>query len=306
MNIKSFLDKENNITHKGPVVDSVERFDVIECLACGFKHVVPFPKKEELNILYKENFYTTEKPHYFKSMEEDLDWWMITYRSYYNLFEKHTKGRRLLDIGSGPGYFLKCGKEMGWETLGIEPSPQAFEYSTKLGVAVKNSFFSEKVVSEIGFFDVVYANMVIEHARDPLSIIKNAFKILKPGGLICVISPNEYNPLQKILKEKLGFSAWWVAPPQHLNYFDFDSIRTVLKNLGFEILENLGTFPMEVFLLAGENYVGNDALGKKCHQKRMLFESNLYKHGKEILLNFYKFLGQNKIGRDFIVLARKK
>ena|SRR3989344_3256252 len=291
--------------HNGPIFDSTGRFNVIECATCKFKHVAPFPEKEELNTLYKENFYSTEKPKYFESVETDLEWWMETYCSYYNLFENYTEGKRLLDIGSGPGYFLKCGEEMGWETLGIEPSPQAYEYAGKMGLKVLNDFFSEDIAKKIGFFDVVYMNTVIEHVLDPRALIENARKVLKRGGLLCVVSPNEYNPLQMILKEKLGFSAWWVAPPQHINYFDFQSIGNLLKNSGFEVVENSGTFPMEFFLLAGANYVGNDEIGKKCHKKRMEFEINMLKHGKDILKDFYKFLARNNIGREFLVLAKK-
>jgi len=42
--------------------------------------------------------------------------------------------RRILDVGSGPGYFLLHGKNRGWQTLGIEPSKQAAEHGRKLGL----------------------------------------------------------------------------------------------------------------------------------------------------------------------------
>ena len=64
---------------------------------------------EELEKLYEKEFYSSAKPKYFIHYEEDLPWWMATYRNYYSLLARHTTGRRLLDIGSGPGYFLKCG-----------------------------------------------------------------------------------------------------------------------------------------------------------------------------------------------------
>lgn len=306
MNIKSFLDKEKKIIHKGPVVDSVERFDVIDCSLCKFKHVAPLPPTKELHALYKKSFYSTEKSNYFESVEKDWSWWMDTYRSYYRLFEKYSKGKKLLDIGSGPGVFLKCGKEMGWDVLGVEPSPLAHKYSSAMRLNVINDFFPNDRVRAKGPFDVVYMNMLLEHVRDPIVVIKNSRAVLKKGGLLCVVAPNEYNPLQKILKEGLGFSAWWIAPPQHLNYFDFKSMGKLLKKNGFDVLENWGTFPMEAFLLSGENYVGNDAVGKKCHKKRIEFERAMYKHGEETLVAFYKFLANHNIGRDLLILGRKK
>ncbi len=308
MTIKHFTYPATDIEHIGEVIDTKAGFDMIECKTCGFKHVIPIPTPEELGELYKENFYATEKPRYFKEVEEDLEWWNLTYRNYYQLFEKYcpTASRRLLEIGSGPGYFLKCGKESGWEVLGFEPSKQAAEYSRKLGVNVVNEFFNETEAEKYGRFDVVYMNTVIEHLPDPISLIKSVRGVLKPCGIICVVSPNEYNPLQNILRKNLDYDPWWVAPPQHINYFDFESIKKLLERLGFEILESTGTFPMEFFLLSGENYVGNDELGRKCHFRRKRFEGNMHKYGSETLNIIYKFLADIGIGREFVIIAEIK
>lgn len=306
--IKHFIYPPTGVEHYGEVIDSKDGFDVIECETCGFKHVIPIPTPEELEKLYKEEFYSTEKPKYFKDTEEDLEWWEMTYRNYYQMFEKYCQkgNRRLLEIGSGPGYFLKCGKELGWDVLGFEPSKQAYEYSQKFGVKVVNEFFNERNADKYGKFNIVYMNTVIEHLPDPISLIKIAKSVLNPNGFICIISPNDYNPLQNILRNNLGYEPWWVAPPQHINYFDFKSIKKLLERLGFEIVESTGTFPMEFFLLSGDNYVGNDELGRKCHFKRKIFEKNMYKHGREYLNSIYKSLANNYIGREFVVIGRVK
>lgn len=306
-NIKHYIYPPTGVEHYGEVIDSKDGFDVIECKTCGFKHVIPIPTSEELDKLYKEEFYSTEKPTYFKSTEEDLEWWEMTYRNYYEMFEKYCskRDRRLLEIGSGPGYFLKTGKEMDWDVLGFEPSNQAFEYSQKFGVKVINKFFDEKSIKEYGKFNVIYMNTVIEHLPDPVSIIKIAKNTLESNGIICIISPNDYNPLQNILRNNLGYNPWWVAPPQHINYFNFKSIKNILKRLGFEIVESTGTFPMEFFLLSGDNYVGNDKLGRKCHFKRKAFEINMYKYGNTHLNSIYKCLAGNGIGREFMIIGRR-
>lgn len=303
---KHFIYSPTGVEHYGEVIDSKDGFDVIECKTCGFKHVIPIPTPEELNKLYKEEFYSTEKPTYFKSTEEDLEWWNLTYRNYYKMFEKYVSegNRRLLEIGSGPGYFLKCGKELGWNVLGFEPSEEAYRYSQKFGVKVINKFFDEKNIKEYGKFNVIYINTVIEHLPDPVSIIKIAKNILKSKGIICIISPNDFNPLQNILRNNLGYNPWWVAPPQHINYFNFESIKKLLERLGFEIIESTGTFPMEFFLLSGDNYVGNDKLGRECHFKRKTFEMSMYKYGREQLNMIYKALSDNGIGREFVIISK--
>lgn len=301
---KSFIYPKNKTEHSGEVIDSKDGFDVIECLACFFKHVIPIPSHEELEEFYGREFYSHVKPKYFAHYEEDLDWWMATYRNHYELLAKHTKGRRLLDIGSGPGHFLKCGKELGWEVLGFEPSKDAAEYSRKLGVEVVNDFFSKESIKKYGKFDVIYMKTVIEHLPDPKELLQMAKDSLAPGGLLCVISPNEYNPLQNILRKNLNYNPWWVAPPQHINYFNSESITNLLTKLDFKVVESLGNFPMEIFLLSGHNYIGNEKVGRECQANRKLFEQNMYKYGNDYLNSVYSYFAKIGIGREFIVIAK--
>lgn len=305
--LKHFVYPPTGVEHIGEVIDSKDGFDVIECETCGFKHVIPIPTPEELEKFYKEEFYSTEKPNYFKDTVEDLEWWEMSYRDYYQMFEKNCPngGKRLLEIGSGPGYFLKCGKELGWDVVGIEPSKQAYDYSQKFGVKVVNDFFSENNTDEYGKFDVLYMNTVVEHVPDPISLIKATRNLLNSGGIICIIAPNDYNPLQNILRENLGYDPWWVVPDHHINYFDFESIQKLVEKFGFEIVESTGTFPMEFFLLSGDNYVGNDVLGRTCHLKRKAFEMNMSKYGSGQLNMIYKALADYGIGREFVVIGRK-
>ena len=292
--------------HLGKILDKVGKYRVIDCTRCKFRHVVPIPTKEKLNKLYEDSYYTEEKPKYLKEAEEDFDWWMLTYNNIYQLLEKHTKGRKLLDIGSGPGFFLKCGQDKGWEVLGFEPSKQAYQYSREMGLKVVNAPFNEDQAKKFGKFDVVNLSFVLEHLPNPTKILKNIKKILRPGGLICIISPNDYNPLQTVLKSNLGFKPWWVVPLQHINYFDFNSLKKLLKITGFEIVELVATFPMEFFLLSGDNYVTNKKLGRRCHAKRKLFEKNLYLANPNLLNSLYQAFTQNNIGREVLIIGKLK
>jgi len=290
--------------HLGKIVDKVQGYTIIDCRKCEFKHVFPFPPEEKLQKLYREDFYSTKKPDYFKFVQKDLEWWMLTYSNYYKLFEKHTKGKRLLEIGSGPGYFLECGKHMDWEVLGFEPSKQAYMYSIRKGVKVINDFFTIDKAHIYGKFDVVHMSFVLEHLADPLTLLENAKRVLNKGGLISIVSPNDYNPLQNILRRNLDFDPWWIVPEQHINYFDFDSIQKLFKQFQFKIVELQGTFPMEFFLLSGENYIENNTVGRKSHARRKKFEMAMYKFDRERLNNIYKSLSKFNIGREFLVIGK--
>ena len=279
---------------------------MIDCNACGIKHVELIDCDRNTSDFYEEKFYDEEKPDYIKDVEEDLDWWMATYNNYFDILEKTTKGRRLLDIGSGPGYFLKCAKDRGWDELGFEPSSVAHKYSSSLGVKVVNDFFKIEESKKIGKFDVISLNLVLEHIENPVDFVNGLKKFLNPGGVMYIFSPNDYNPLQKILTTKLGFKPWWVAPTHHVNYFDFKSIKKFLKKLDFEIIDLLATFPMEFFLLEGENYVGNREVGRRCHLRRKNFDLNLLKSNPNLLNTIYRDFAKQGIGREFVAIAKVK
>ena len=110
--------------HHGPIVAKLNGFDVIECEHCGFKHMIPLVNTDELRSTYEHDYYSEEKPLYIERHREDKEWWKIVYDERYEWLENNlsSKQRRLLDIGSGPGFFLMRGKERGWKGKGIEPS----------------------------------------------------------------------------------------------------------------------------------------------------------------------------------------
>ncbi len=290
--------------HRGPVIENHKGHEIIDCKVCKFKHVNPIPTGQEINDFYAR-FYTDEKPNYFKDAEEDLEWWLAGYRNYYTLFEKYTKGRKLLDIGSGPGYFLKCGADRGWEIVGFEPSKHAYDYSTKMGLKVINDYFNMAKAKALGKFDVVSLTLVLEHLPNPKKLIEEAKSILNPGGLLLILSPNEFNPLQRAVIKSNNLEPWWVCPPEHINYFDFPSIKKLVKSTGLKIVDSLATYPMELFLLNGEIYISNREIGRGCHKKRKSFEMNLYQQDPEILNNLYRSFARNNIGREFIIIAKK-
>ena len=57
-----------------------------------------------------------------------------------------------------------------------------------------------------------------------------AIEITEQKGLICVTSPNDFNPLQKMAVENLSKDYWWVVPDHHVNYFDSKSLNELFNN----------------------------------------------------------------------------
>ena len=304
------LNKESQ--HTGKLILSKNGFDVIECDQCQFKHVLPIPTEQELAQVYQEDYYQTDKPLYLDSFKENKEWWNYYYDSRLQQLTTHLKGTpleppySLIDIGSGPGYFLSRANHLNWKSLGIEPSKQAAEYCQTQNLSVVNDFLTRENVSTLGKFDVVNLCKVLEHIPDPQALINLTRQLLNPQGLICIEVPNDFSPFQLAATHDKTTESWWVAPPHHINYFNLSSLETLLQKTGFEVLSKTTSFPIDLFLLMGDHYIGNDELGKQCHQKVKSFELALANAGFGDLANdFHQKLASLNIGREAIIIAKK-
>ena len=307
MKIKNWQeDKKTN--HHGKVLATKEGVDVIECLLCGFKHIVPFSDKATTEKFYSDKFYSEEKKNYISNHQKDKEWWLIEHNEKYDMFEEHlncSKRRKILDIGSGPGFFLKAGNDRGWDTTGVEPGKVAFHFSKhELKLKMFNDYFSRETYQNYGLFDVVHLNNVLEHINNPLDLLKMAREILLPGGLVCVTSPNDFNPLQELAVDFLKKDQWWVSPGHHVNYFNMASLRSLMIKAGYSVSYESASFPLELFLLMGEDYIGDNLTGQNIHAKRMRLEK-IFSESKRNALkrSLYASFAENGLGREITIIA---
>ena len=294
--------------HSGPRVASRPGHNIIECAACGFKHALPLPKPETLERAYREDYYASEKPTFLIHAGEDQAWAQLAQSDRLEIFESllPPDRRRLLDIGCGPGYFLQTAMQRGWLAHGIEPSRQAAAHARELGATVTEGFFNAGSAASLGRFDTVHLNNVLEHVPNPIPLLALVHGLLEPGGVICVNVPNDFSPLQIAGRAQVGADDWWVAPPHHLNYFDFESLTALLARLGFEPAARTTSFPMEAFLMMGENYIGDQVLGRACHNRRKKFDLAFEAAGLTGSRRaFYRALAEAGLGREAVVIAVK-
>lgn len=307
MAVARFNPQISGATHEGACVARAKGFDIIHCEMCGFRHVVPLPDSRSLEREYRETYYSDEKPTFLAHAGEDQKWAKLAQCDRLESLERLAgSSGRLLDIGCGPGFFLATAKARGWKVVGIEPSRQAAAHARSLGVDVHEGFFGSETAPALGKFDAINLTNVLEHVPEPIEILVQAREILVPGGVICVTVPNDFSPFQMTAAATAGTGEWWLAPPHHLNYFDFATLSGLLKRLKFEIAEMTTSFPMEAFLLMGDNYTVDPMLGRACHNKRKKFDLSLESAGLgETRKAFYRALAQTGIGREAVVIARK-
>jgi SAM-dependent methyltransferase len=300
--------EEAKLNHPGDEVASFNEFSIVDCQSCGFKHAIPIPTVDDLKEIYSHEYYSTEKPLYIERYLEDKEWWDTVYTDRYQILEDNLNQnrRRILDVGSGPGLFLQKGKERGWKVKGIEPSSIAAAFSKDiLGLDISEEFLDEKLAMKMEKFDAVNLGEVLEHLPNPLGMLSLINTLLEDEGLICIIVPNDFNPFQLLLRNHIKVDPWWVQPPHHINYFDFDSLEALLTQAGFKVIYQESTFPIDMFLLMGENYIGDDELGRKCHEKRKIFDMNLSKD-KALDRKIKKSFSEMGIGREIVMFAKKQ
>lgn len=133
---------------------------------------------------------------------------------------------RLLDIGCGDGKFLADMKRLGWEVVGIEPDPQAAKIANeKLGISVFAGTLGKADLPS-NSFDAVTMKHVIEHVEDPIKVLRECYRILKPGGKLSIATPNT-----DCLQHRLFGSAWLeLDPPRHFHLFSASTLRKLLES----------------------------------------------------------------------------
>ena len=156
-------------------------------------------------------------------------------------------------------------------------------------------------------FDLVVLKNVLEHVIEPINFLKQiSDKYMHKGSILQIEVPNEFNNFQIAAQKTHNLNEWWVAPPAHLNYFSVKSLKKTGKSVDLIPRDIRASFPMELFLLMGHDYVRNSSLGNECHKMRVLFEQNLIKSGHvETMDLFYKKLAEAGLGRQIVIFFQK-
>jgi SAM-dependent methyltransferase len=287
--------------HPGLIIASRGEHTVVDCLVCGWAHLSAPPDERELVAIYDDHY--EQNPGWLEKDRSEQGFWDLEHADkladWTAILGRNTG--TVLDVGCSGGLLLEYAAWHKWESVGVEPSEQAASEARERGLTVHTSFYQD-VELPAASFDVVHSKLLLEHIPDPVGFFAWAARLLRPGGVFTAHIPNDFNPLQLAARDALGLEDWWVAPPYHLNYFSFVSLERLLRRSGFTPVARDATFPMEWFLLMGENYVGDPELGASAHARRMLLEQRLEDLGQR--RGMHAHLAQRGIGREAIVHAR--
>lgn len=262
--------------HNGPIVVQANSLTAIDCQVCGYVHLDPLPTQAELDQLYEAEYYQTHNAGWFeKERREQWYWWAV-----YNQRLRYAKSffalkpiliprqqpMKIFDMGAGCGWFMKTAQSLPAAVDGQDASEKACQFAIEV-LRVYPICTSQSVLAHRqSVYDFVHASLVFEHLLNPLDMLQDAYSALRPGGILCIIVPNEFNPYQCQLEN------YTPLHQHHLNYFTPQSLKALCKKAGFEIVRHTSTFPIEWFALHGLNYIKHPRLGKVAHWLRMIIE----------------------------------
>ena len=168
------------------------------------------PSEDELNIYYENGF-----PYSAGLHNEEI----IRKRSRIILKKINQLApyaRSLCDVGSGYGFFIDEAKKQGYRSLGIEPCKTLVDYEkTHLHSQSFNGTLEEFVKKFGKQFDVVTCIHVIEHIPHVKKFTSLLFRLVKPGGIVYLETPNADSHL--LYAEKNNYT--FLTPPEHVWIF---------------------------------------------------------------------------------------
>lgn len=140
-------------------------------------------------------------------------------------------GKRLLDLGCGDGSFLALMRDAGWHVTGIDPDAKAARTAQeRFGLTVIVGS-----LQDAGFpnqsFDAVTLSHVIEHVHDPVALLSECRRVLKPGGRAVIVTPN----IRSLGHRRFGASWRGLEPPRHFNLFSSQTLRNCCQRAGLSV-----------------------------------------------------------------------
>ncbi len=215
----------------------------VKCMHCSLVYENPRLTSEELRSYYSNESYflsndkqdTSSYTDYFSQCNIGLN------KEYFSILQQYVQNKlsiKYLDIGCGPGTLVKLASENGWDATGLEISKWAAEYARHNRInVIENNLQGANFSSDC--FDLISMFDVLEHLPDPVSYVREIFRILKSQGIVIVETPNVGGFFSKYLYKQ---NSEIVKPRAHICLYSPSSIQHLFSKVDFSKIK-INTFP---------------------------------------------------------------
>ena len=226
---------------------SGERFDLYRCTECGFVFTQDAPVEAEIGRYYETPDYISHsdtRKGAMNAIYHRVRQYMLGSKARLVMRYARCRGGRLLDIGTGTGYFAQAMDGRGWKVEAVEKNPQARAFAKEhFGLDVK----PESALDEFapGSFDAITLWHVMEHLEHLNETWVRLGELLAPNGALIVAVPNCSSA------DARKYGADWAAydVPRHLWHFTPATIRRLAEKHGF-VMAGCHPMPFDAFYVS--------------------------------------------------------
>jgi ubiquinone/menaquinone biosynthesis C-methylase UbiE len=202
----------------------------VQCRACSLVYTNEIPSRGDIDVIYDANYY--DKGVKYAELSKSVGLINAEQRVTRLLLDANIKRDRWLDVGCATGEFISEARHKVKEVCGVEISVCAIKIAKERGIEgiIVGDFFDTEW--EHNYFDLISMWDVIEHLPDPVSNLKHAFQLIKPGGFL-VLSTGDITSITARL-----FGRFWhlMTPPEHQYFFSPATIKQMLSSCGFNLV----------------------------------------------------------------------
>ena len=212
----------------GPGLFVKDGFRHVKCPVCGLIYVSLILREDVLEKYWREEAAWSAVLNSAAQLEMDT----LKYQYGLDLVSGRLTGRRLLDVGSGPGGFVRVAEAAGWDASALELNMESTKKLQDEGFKV--------IVRQLELtdlpdhsFDLISLWEVLEHLPDPRAMLGEIKRLLAPEGLLLIMVPNARSLVTRVLHEKSNT----FGGHSHLNHFHPESLTWILNGAGFSLVE---------------------------------------------------------------------
>jgi len=195
------------------------------CKNCDLVFASPIPDHSELASAYEAAAFDSQVEAHYAA---------ITYAAALRpVFDRLPDRAGALDIGTGDGAFCRKLRSLGFtDIVGLEPSSAPIAAANSdIRSCLRQDMFRRGLFS-CGQFSAVTCFQTIEHVSEPLELCREAVRLLKPGGVLCLVGHNRRALSCRLLGRKSP-----IFDIEHLQLFTPQSIRRLLEEAGLHSVE---------------------------------------------------------------------